>query len=163
VARICFRMSRRFSHVAWKPCALIVAVSFLCASQAFAAIRLSGPITPSGTGKVRIGSAELRAGEFRTYRFTFKAVPLNCEGTSETAKRLRTAVYVPADRRPSHDRLQARVQSSGPTLDYTLEVVGRRHRARKVAGSVRVHGSAVPLRGGGSADCDSGALRWKAR
>lgn len=53
---------------------------------------------------------------------------------------------------------------SGPMSDphVKTEIRGDYVSKRKTRGWVRISGSDVPLRGGGSAACDSGRLRWVA-
>jgi hypothetical protein len=97
---------------------------------------------------------------FRDYRWHFYRVPLKCKGGSEIAR------YTVKGGEAVNNKYADRSGFGGG------EFMGSRKRFReyvhgnlldpnKARGWVRVAGTHVPVRGGGTEKCNSGRLRWK--
>jgi hypothetical protein len=100
----------------------------------------------------------------RWYRWHFYRVPLKCKSgpavSRITVKGGEGIWNRYADRNPFGGGFAS---WKAKQRDYREFVLGRLIDPRKARGVLRVSGSDVPLRGGGSDKCDSGLLHWRVR
>jgi hypothetical protein len=125
---------------------------------------LTGSIDPSGSARVHIGFKRIDHARFRVYRWSFDRVPLRCGGRRATARDSVDGSEAIRNSAPGRDEFGYGVADGGPGKpSYAARVRGRLVRRDKARGILRVHGTAVPLKGGGQDRCDSGRLHWIVR
>jgi hypothetical protein len=121
---------------------------------------LRGHIEPSGHAKLRIiYRREFRA-NVREYTWHFYRVPLKCKGGPEIARYTVKGGLGVNNRYADNGRFGGGSFEGSKKRDREY-VDGKLVDPNKAKGWVRVAGTHVPVRGGGTDKCDSGRLRWK--
>ena len=120
-----------------------------------------------GGGKARITvTYEHRYGTFvRTTKWRFQPIQVRCDGDGSEAWLAIAVTGGESIRAEFADRNGFGGGTASGHLhdpDVKTYVRGDFVTKRKAEGFVRVNGNAVPLEGGGHADCDSGRLHFKA-
>jgi hypothetical protein len=126
---------------------------------------LQGPIEKGGRAEIEIGPGKIDGTPVNRYRWEFRRLHLRCSGTSEIAKHPVEGGFA-ANAEFDHVGESWGVSGTGevgPGGDYKTKVSGRLVSRQKARGWVRVYGTDVAIRGGGSEPCDSGRLHWIAR
>jgi hypothetical protein len=125
--------------------------------------KLTGHIKPSGRAELRISYKRIDGRKYRSYDWSLDRIPLHCKSGHEISKPSveggMTIWNRYADDQPFG------ITEVGGSLRhpvYKATVHGHLVSRNKARGLVRVHGSSVPLRGGGHGRCESHRLHWKA-
>jgi hypothetical protein len=127
---------------------------------------LRGNVDSGGRVAIEIDEDRFRDGtRTERYRWKFSHLSVRCDGRERLARHEVTGGFEISARYGGPGPWGLSGTSAGDPRDpsYETKVKGRLITYRKAKGWVRVSGNAVPLRGGGSAECDSGRLRWVAR
>ena len=126
----------------------------------------NGPIDKGGRAEIAINSGRLQGTPVRRYRWEFRRLVVRCSGELETARFPVTggeAINAEFDHQVGERWGVSGTRSEGPDGFFKTRVSGRLVSRRTARGWVRVFGTAVPVRGGGTRRCDSGRLRWLVR
>src|SRR3954463_3071305 len=121
---------------------------------------LRGHIEPSGHAKLRIIYRRQYHVNVREYSWHFYLVPLKCKGGPAVAR------YTVKGGEGINNKYADRGGfgggvSEGGKKRFREYVDGKLINPNKAKGWVRVAGTHVPVRGGGTEKCDSGRLHWK--
>jgi hypothetical protein len=133
---------------------------------------LRGHIAPSGHAKLQIRyqrkvhhgpppSKAASRGHFRDYTWHFYRVPLKCKSGPAVARYTVKGGEMINERYSTHNREFGGGEFGGGRKKFRENVEGNLVNPNKAKGWVRVAGTRVPMRGGGTDRCDSGRLRWK--
>jgi hypothetical protein len=133
---------------------------------------LRGHIAPSGHAKLQITyqrrvhggpppSKAASRGRIRSYVWHLYRVPLKCKGGPAVARYTVKGGEALNQRYATHRREFGGGESTGGRKKFRENVGGNLVNPNKAKGWVRVAGTHVPVRGGGTDKCDSGRLRWK--
>lgn len=127
------------------------------------ATRLTGPIDKGGRVEIRISAGREQGTPVRRYRWQFRHLSVRCSGDLKPARLPVTGGFaVNADFDPGVGEPWG-VSGTGSGGAYETRVSGKRVSRHKARGWVRVFGTPVPIRGGGTDRCDSRRLHWVAR
>ena len=144
-------------------CALVLSGAGLAAVGK--STELHGKLDRGGHARIKISDGRVDGTRVREYRWTFTRIAVFCAGKRKTAKLPLEGGFSINAQYAGSGPWGLTGTASGDPRDplYATKVKGRQvgdHRAR---GWIQVYGSEVALRGGRTAKCDSGRLRWKAR
>jgi hypothetical protein len=126
---------------------------------------LKGPIEKGGRAEITAGHGRIDGTPMNRYRWEFRRLWVRCSGRDEVAR-------YPIEGGFAHNAEYDHVGQPwgidgtgavGPGGTYKTRVSGRLVSSKKARGWVRVFGTDVGIRGGGSGRCDSGRLHWVAR
>jgi hypothetical protein len=127
---------------------------------------LKGPLDRGGEVVIKVSRGEFDGTTTRKYEWTFDPVQVRCSGKWRVARFPVTGgmeINIRYEPKPGESWGISGTGAEGPHGTYGDKVAGRLVTHAKARGWVRVHGTGVPLRGGGFDDCDSGRLHWVAR
>jgi hypothetical protein len=119
---------------------------------------LRGTVGATGKARVTISFEVREQVRNRAVGFRFRRIEVRCDGDGQI--RYASGPIAGSNSGPASQGKDFGVAALGQ--DYSWRVRGKVESPRKVRGTVRLHGSAVPLKGGGEADCDSGRLHFMA-
>jgi hypothetical protein len=119
------------------------------------------------TATVRISHYSRGKQDYRRYRYEFAPITVYCDGDGQ--QRIARpvidgdeATWIRSENRDLFGYNAAFLEPGAAGVQYLFKVDGELVRPRLAEGFVRMRGDHVPLQGGGSADCDSGRLRFTA-
>ncbi len=143
---------------------LVVTIG-LCAGFASAAIApgtFTGHVEPSGRAEVTIQYKHQHGRVLRSFDWRLERVPLKCTSGPAVA---RDGVGG-GESRGAHARRFGMGEISGgpgqPPPEFSAFSGGHIAGKDEIAGYVTIHGTQIPLRGGGTDRCHSGRLHWTA-
>jgi len=126
---------------------------------------LRGELDGGGKAKIIVSYETKQGSLVRTTQWRFGPIEVRCDGD----RRQRVAAFNVSGGEAVWAKYADRNGFGGGTVsgpfhdpDVKTLVRGDLVTKRKAEGFVRVNGNAVPLKGGGEADCDSGRLHFKA-